>query len=297
MRSPGIEPGSLPWQGNILTVGQRTHRYCHEIKMFRELKIFRSTLLQSICGEFYVGDLYNSTRKTKIMMNDALTVIEQEIYDVIANKYLKMHKELNFEVILPFILKSLKKYSQSDISTAISSLMDKQYLIKGSSLSRDDIVHNGVRKQILQFIRVNPGCYNRLIRRRLNIGSNEFNWHIGMLEKFGLIKKLEFERSWGYFENRSYMDHEFDLYLLQNEKASKIITFLQNQKANLSQIAKSLDMHYSTVQKYLEVLFQRKLIKIVENVSRTHINYEINAELLLKLRKIVNGAVFVEFAE
>ena len=44
MRSPGIEPGSLPWQGNILTVGQRTHRYCHEITMFRELKIFRSTL-------------------------------------------------------------------------------------------------------------------------------------------------------------------------------------------------------------------------------------------------------------
>jgi len=244
-----------------------------------------------------VGDLYDSTRKTKIMMNDALTVIEQEIYDVIANKYLKMHKELNFEIILPFILKSLKKYSQTDISTAISSLIEKQYLIKGSSLSRDDIVHNGVRKQILQFIRVNPGCYNRLIRRRLNIGSNEFNWHIGMLEKFGLIKKMEFERSWGYFENRSYMDHEFDLFLMQNEKASKIIVYLQNQKCSLSQIAKALDMHYSTVQKYLEVLLHRKLINLAGNYSRNHILYEVNMDLILKLRKIVNGAVFVEFAE
>lgn len=230
-------------------------------------------------------------------MNDALTGMEQEIYDVIANKYLKIHKELNFDIILPFILKSLKKYSQADVSTAISSLMEKQYLIKGSSLSRDDIVHNGVRKQILQFIRINPGCYNRLIRRRLNIGSNEFNWHIGMLEKFGLIKKLEFERSWGYYENRSYMDHEFDLYLMQNEKASKIISYLQTQQSNLSQIAKALDMHYSTVQKYLEVLLQRKIIKIVENFTRNHMIYEINDELCVKLRKIVNGAVFVEFAE
>ena len=148
-------------------------------------------------------------------------------------------------------------------------MINKRYFIQGSTLSRDDILQNPVRYEILQFIRVNPGCYNRLVRWKLNIGSNEFNWHLGMLEKFGFIKRMRFDHNFGYFENRSYMGHEYDLFLLQNDKVAKIIVFLQSTKGTLSQIAKLLDMHYSTVQKYLGILEQRELIR--QKGSETHV--------------------------
>jgi predicted transcriptional regulator len=230
------------------------------------------------------------------MMFSPISAIEMEVYDLVSKKYLKKHKDLTVETILPFCFKTLsRKYSQTDLSTAVTNLISKRYFIKGSSLSRDDVLHNPVRKEILQFIRVNPGCYNRLVRRKLNIGSNEFNWHLGMLEKFGFIKRIQFDRSFGYFENRNFMGFEYDLFLLQNDKVEKIIAFLQNNKGTLSQIAKELDMHYSTVQKYLEILEVRQFLKI--KTFGKHAFYELNDDLMIKLRKIVNGAVFVEFAD
>jgi predicted transcriptional regulator len=229
------------------------------------------------------------------MVLETLSPIEGEIYNLLTNRYLKRHREINLQILLPFCFKHLNKdFSPNLITEALHNLISKHYLIKGSSLSRDDILNNPVRKNLLQFIRINPGCYNRQIRRELNIGSNEFNWHIGMLEKFGLVKRVQFDRSFGFYESRQFMGHEYDLYLLQNEKVQKILDYLHKKRGTLSQIAKLLDMHYSTVQKYLEILTERQLLK--SKMYAKHIFYESNEELLLKLRKIVNGAIFVEFA-
>lgn len=230
------------------------------------------------------------------MIADTLSPMESEIYHIITEKYLHHTKDLNLQTIIPFCTQILvPKYTTEQIHQAIFQLIEKRYFIKGSALSRDEVLKNDLRKQILIFIRTNPGCYNRLIRRKLQIGSNEFNWHVTMLEKFGFIKKMQFDRSFGYYENRSYMDHEYDLFLLQNEKVTLILDLLQLGPASLSKIAKELEMHYSTVQKYLEVLEDRKIL--ITNTDQKPILYQANQEILIKLRKIINGAVFIEFAE
>jgi predicted transcriptional regulator len=215
----------------------------------------------------------------------------------ITRDYLKKFKEIDLETLVPYLHNTLgNSHPHPKITEAVIKLVQNRYFINGSSLTRDDVLSNQIRKQILHFIQINPGCYNRFIRRELNIGSNEFNWHIGMLERFGLIKKIQYDRSYGYFENRSYMGHEFDLFLLQNEKAATILKYLESHpKVTLSQLAKDLMMHYSTVQKHVDILTERYLI--LQYRSGKHILLSVNTELINKLRKIINGAVFVEFAD
>ena len=208
-----------------------------------------------------------------------------------------MHKQFELASILPICFKEFEhqSYSQITITEAVNNLIKKRYFLPGTALSIDDIMSNSVRKNILRYIQVNPGSYNRLIRRDLNLGSNEFNWHVGMLEKFKLIKKVLFNRSYGYFENHSFMDHEYDLFLMQNGKVKKILETLENQSASVSQLAKKMEMHWSTVSKYVQVLVKRQFLSVILQPSKKE-KYEINQDLKIKLKKIINGAVFIHFA-
>jgi len=229
------------------------------------------------------------------MKIEQLSEIEANIYQVL-KEYLREFNEFNLKLALPYCFEKLNyKYSDTVITVSIKSLIQKKYIIQGSSLSKEDILHNQNRKKILDFIQKNPGSYNRLIRRELSLGSNEFNWHVGMLEKFGFVKKIRFDqRSFGYFEKRTYMDHEYDLYLLQNEKIDKLLKILEKDQYTVSQITKILEFHYNTVQKYLQILEKRNLIFL--KIVGKHIYYSANTDLLIKLKKIINGQLFIEFA-
>ena len=230
------------------------------------------------------------------MKFEPLSEIEVNAYKVM-QKSMKKLKHFDLNTILPVCYKIMgNKYSDLEITKAVNSLIQKRYFIQGTSLTRDEISSNRVRQKIMHFIQRNPGAYNRLIRRELNLGSNEFNWHMGMLEKFGFMKKIRYNRSFGYFENKTFMGHEFDLFLIQNEKIKLIIDFLKNHNATLSQIAKSLDMHYSTVQKHLGILEERGFTVAELTDNGKHKYFSINDDLLIKLQKIINGQVFIEFA-
>lgn len=122
------------------------------------------------------------------MKLEPLTKIELEVYTAI-KELLKNHRQFKLQEILPKCYKLLNPpYKNSEISKAINGLSQKRYIIKGTSLTHEDILQNAVRKRILTYIQINPGAYNRKIRRDCSLGSNEFKWHLGMLIKFGFIK-------------------------------------------------------------------------------------------------------------
>ena len=55
-------------------------------------------------------------------------------------------------------------------------------------------------------------------------------------------------------------------------------------------------MHYSTVRKYMKELNRRRIVLTKENPEKKISQYTLNDELLIKIRKIINGQIFVEFA-
>ncbi|TFH31133.1 MAG: hypothetical protein E4G98_00690 [Promethearchaeota archaeon] len=230
------------------------------------------------------------------MKIEKLSEIENQTYQVIKD-ILKNHKQFTLNDLLTQCFATLcPPHTEETVAAALDALAKKRYFIKGTTLTREDVANNAVRARILNFIMKNPGAYNRLIRRECNLGSNEFKWHLGMLLKFHFIKKVPFNgRSYGYFEDRNYMNHEFDLFLLQNEKVKMILEYLAVTPNSISGIARDLGIHYSTVQKYMEILMEREFVQpMMENDH--HEIYHVIQTLMIKLRKIVNGQAFIEFA-
>ncbi len=228
-----------------------------------------------------------------------LSSLEREIYELL-KIYIDYYQNLNLGEIVPFCNQKMEKDLKRDtLEKTISSVIEKRYILEDKELIRSDILENEMRKELYQFIQKHPGSYNRLIRDKLDLHSNEFEWHTSMLEKFGFIKKVRLnKRQWGFFINKSYMEHEYDLFLLQKKKVQKIIDFVQNEEqTGVSQISNQLGMHYSTVKKYLDKLEERELVFRVKKHGTRGYNYHINIDLLMKLRKIINGQVFLDFAE
>ncbi len=240
------------------------------------------------------------------MIADPLTAVEREIYDCF-RKFMRRTKNITFDTVVARCRAELEKtLSDQEITRGVQSLLERRYIIKGTTLCRDDVLENAVRKKMLKFIQVNPGAYNRLIRRELHIGSNEFTWHIGILEKFGLVKKILFHnRHYAYFEDREFMGHEYDMYLLKNSKIERLLGSIKKLPKTTSQIATELGIHYSTIQRYLRLLYGRNLVTHPEDwpgqggkkekSRRSH--YVTNGEMLIKIRKIVNSGVFIDFGE
>jgi len=226
---------------------------------------------------------------------EKLTEIEDQTYQVIKD-ILKNHRQFTMIDLLTQCYDRLcPPNSEETVSAALDALSKKRYFIKGTSLTREDVANNPVRVRILDFIMKNPGAYNRLIRRECNLGSNEFKWHLGMLLKFHFVKRILFnDRSYGYFEDKNYMNHEMDLFLLQNEKVKAILGYLKLTPNSISGISRVLGIHYSTVQKYIEILIDREFLQPI--VEDRHEKYYFNYDMDTKLRKIINGQVFIEFA-
>jgi len=236
-------------------------------------------------------------KKGFLLRFEPLTELELQIYRIF-EKYVKKYNNLDLNTLLPLCFQELdRKYSQHEITASVNKLIQKRYFIQGSTLSIKEVAASRIRQRLLDFIRINPGAYNRQIRRELNIGSNEFNWHVGMLIKFDFIRKVKFKQSSGYFENRNFFNHEYDLFLIRNEKTSKILSFITRNRATVSQIAKATDLHYNTVHKHLQVLESQNLITKIQESDSFKIYYSANEDLLLKLRKIINGQIFLDYAK
>lgn len=222
-----------------------------------------------------------------------LTPFENEIYSLL-REYIKKTKNFNLEEINEYIhFKLGKNMSQECLKSTVLKFFQEKYFSMGSTLTQDEVNSNVNRREILQFIKINPGAYNRLIRRKLKMGSNEFNWHIQILVKFKLVKVITFGRYAGFFENRSYAGYEYDLFVMQNDKSAKIIDYLlKNPDSNHTKIGKEIHVHYRTLQKHLMELIIQELVII--NKYHSPLTYRINEDLVQKIRKIVNGAAIDE---
>ena len=88
------------------------------------------------------------------MQLEPLTVMENEIYDLLRD-YLKKNNQFSIKSALPICFNALKsKYSQKEITEALTNLISKKYIIQGSRLSREEILTNRVRSEIFKYIQI-----------------------------------------------------------------------------------------------------------------------------------------------
>ena len=194
---------------------------------------------------------------------------------VIAEDMMNQGKILTIERLYNFSKKILK-IPQSGLISIIHYLINSHVLLEGSKFSRETVLMNRLRKNILEYIRLNGCAHFSILRREVlserdgNPGSSgQLVWHLEMLMNFNYIKKIKV----GNFTVFLPIEMEVKLgiinFLLMDEINRKIVDLLtiQNSIKN-SDIFKILDENRGKVNYRLKNLINYDLICVKEDPSK-----------------------------
>ncbi|MCP4760801.1 MAG: winged helix-turn-helix transcriptional regulator [archaeon] len=224
--------------------------------------------------EVFKNDL-KKNQKIEISM-DRLGIVEVKIIEYIT-EYLQGSRVFSINSILPYIYSQIEidgVLTKREVVAGLYSLIEKKYVIKGSKITKDNILRNNTRKSIYNFICINPGVYNSLLFDILGISSNELVWHTSILEDFQLIRKKRFGRSLAYFDNNLSEKYDKECFYLRNKKTLDIINLLKQytHKNGITQmeISKELKIAFGTVQNHLKKLKEINLINRITVESKVY---------------------------
>lgn len=200
-----------------------------------------------------------------------ITNQETMVFDIV-QEYLNENRTFDYNKILPYIVSRFAK-SSINISTKgiikhLERLTEKNMIVEGSKLTKNDVLINLKRKKLYEFIVERPGVYFNQIVNKLKLANHVVIWHVQILLKFNFIKVHEIDNREVYFETTVDLKNIEPLHIASHDKAKKILEFLRLNNTGLTKtkIAKELNMHINTITKYLDSLESIQAI-IKENIG------------------------------
>ena len=176
--------------------------------------------------------------------------------------------------------------NHNGVEHILDSLAAKHVIAEGSKITRNTILRNFNRSSIYEEIKNTPGVNLNKLSKNLGLSIFLTNWHLNILLRFNMIRKQEFNKQIAYFDSELPSENDYILQVISRAKCSEIIEYLKlNSKGcTKSQITKTLRMHHTTVNKYLETLIENQLVnlKIIDNKN----GYCLNAEKLEQLKSL-----------
>ncbi len=176
--------------------------------------------------------------------------------------------------------------NHNGVEHILDSLAAKHVIAEGSKITRNNTLRNFNRSSIYEEIKNNPGVYLNKLSKNLDLSIFLTNWHLNILLRFNMIRKQELNKQIAYFDSELPSENDYILQIISRLKCSEIIEFLKlnSNGCTKSQIAKTLRMHHTTVNKYLEILIENQLanLKILDNKNL----YCLNIEKFNKLKNL-----------
>ena len=199
-------------------------------------------------------------------MIESLEEYEAIIFETIQD-YLNKKRVFSMEKLIPYLKLTLGRseinINHRGIQKILISLVEKNMIIEGTTLTRKDVLMNSKRKKINDYIKENPGKYVNKIAKELKIGSNVVFWHLDILLKFSFIKKRNIDNHIVYFDSNINLKDTDKLYLTSKEKCKRIINYLKINNFGITKthISRELNIHRNTIDKYINSLEKFNLIK------------------------------------
>ncbi len=205
---------------------------------------------------------------------------EQRLVLNIIQEYLNKNRTFNKIEIIPFlnakIAKKKKNISYNGICEILKSLVENNIIVEGSKLIKSNIFSNLNRKKIYEFITKNPGIHFNKLVKSLNISVFSVEWHLNILLKFNLIRKVKIENFDAYFDSKLPSKNDEILHIISREKCKKIIQYIKQNNEGYSKnyLSKELEIHSNTISKYIEKLeeFGLLLKKELSNMTLYFLN-------------------------
>lgn len=214
-------------------------------------------------------------------MAEIIASNEQKVLEII-NEYLDKNRFFSLNDILPFISSRFAKsginININGIRTILKSLIEKNFIVEGSKLTRNEILSNFNRKKIYEYIQKNPGAHFYNIVSNLDLNIPVVEWHLNILIKFMYTSKEKIENRGAYFDVNVKSEDRMIIYLISKDKCKQIIDFLKENQEGItrSQISEQLNMHSTTVTKYTDKLHENRILtkKSLPNKTLYFLNNE-----------------------
>lgn len=192
-------------------------------------------------------------------MSEMLIQKEEIVFNVI-EEYLSRNRAFNIKEILPYINSRFSKLSininDEGIQKILKSLVEKRMVIEGKKLTKKNILLYSRRKKLYEYIHNNPGKKLNKIAKELEMSNSVIFWHLTLLLKFQLIKKLVIDNHPVYFTIDINFEDAKKISFISKEKCKKIINHLRMNNIGLSkyQLSSDLKIHNTTLKKYVKTL-------------------------------------------
>lgn len=200
-------------------------------------------------------------------INIQINKTEKKILTLL-REYMEKYRTFNMKKVMSYLSHRIKfssiNLNQAGIENILKALVEKNFIVEGSKLLREEVLENSIRKRIYDYILSNPGIHFRGLVRNLDLSNHVVVWHINVLERFEFIKRAEIENREIYYDVRLHLEDIKKQYYLSKQKSQQIIQFLKSSKKSYSKtkLAKQLGMHFNTISKYLAILVEYGIIDI-----------------------------------
>lgn len=156
------------------------------------------------------------------------------------------------------------RLNHNGIEHVIDSLAAKHIIVEGSKITKNSVLSNLNRRSIYEEIKSNPGIYLSKLSKSLGLSIFLTNWHLNILLRFDMIRKQDIYNQIAYFDSNLPSENDYIFQIISRAKCSEIIEYLKLNKKGCkkSQIIKTLRMHHTTVNKYLEILVRYQLVNL-----------------------------------
>jgi len=190
-----------------------------------------------------------------------------------------------------YALATSKGFNTQQVNNSIYNLLKTRKIVEGSKLTRDDILKNPLRAQIVEYISQNPGSHVRDIRRAMNIDNAESAWHLKMLERFGFLRSKRFGKFLAFYPmNLPESDYDEILCEIRQETTYRVLYDLYTApQSSLNDISQRLAMNPSTIQYHVEKLLKLSVISVTPDPGINDNRYLVNNEVWNGILQIAPG--------
>ncbi|MBD3342739.1 MAG: hypothetical protein GF353_26820 [Candidatus Lokiarchaeota archaeon] len=223
------------------------------------------------------------------MSKKLLNKEELEIFEI-TKEYLQKQPISRIVELVRFIDNRLKfnpNFNRNKVEKIVKSLIKKNIILIGTTLTKDDILSVQTRKIIFEHVKQNPGININEIKNEFNLGSNQVLWHLKMLEDFQYIKTVKIGNQKALFDVNFNDDRCHITFHLRNDKIQDIVNLLRssNEPLRPTNISDTLSIHYNTTKKYLNILLEFQIIVKVNGNKKKR--YIINPEPNYIMEKLI----------
>ena len=188
-----------------------------------------------------------------------LDAIEEAVLNI-AEELSSQPQRIEYKTLY-YKAKRALNYSKIDISNAIHKLYLKKYIIAGSRLTKTEVLLNPARNRVYEYILSHIGAHVREIREKVSITPHILEWHLGILESFDYIYRVNFLKYVNLFPVNFDRKHAFTLLVLKNENSLQIFKkILATPGVDVETLMKDIKLQRNVILYHLDNLLKFNLI-------------------------------------